>query len=186
QVRIAFIAESDGSTHALTITPNASELQDCLYSKVASYRFPRFQAGRELQRFVLSVQTGPAESAPNEQPAAEEERFWSFYAARPRPSTVAPPWWLSQQSFLPLSTQRPTQTVDVRSSASHPVSAQVLAPSPRPSGTVVSHGVATHAPATQQLPAAQPKAAQPNGAQQPAAVQDATEDSWWTPTAPSH
>ena len=40
QLRIAFIAESNGATHALSFAPNTPELVDCLYAKVAAWAYP--------------------------------------------------------------------------------------------------------------------------------------------------
>jgi hypothetical protein len=128
QVRIAFIAEADGSTHALSFAPNTAELQDCLYPKVAGYRFPRFRWGREVESYVIALHTRAAEPSAADATTGEE-RFWDWSAARPRSedrasSKAASPWWHSQQSFAPQASPQ-----DTREEAA-PARAKEAAPSP--------------------------------------------------------
>ncbi len=107
QVRIAFIAEADGSTHAFSFAPGSPQLQDCLYSKVAAYRFPRFRKGREVERYVIAVRAeSPAPAQPGSPAQAGPAHFWDAAAARAQPERVtagATPWWRSQQPLAAMA-----------------------------------------------------------------------------------
>jgi hypothetical protein len=182
QVRLAFIAESDGSTHALSITPNTPALQDCLYAKVASFRFPRFRAGREVESFVMLVQK-PAAAAPQVDDVAQgEEHFWDFFAARARSSALGAPWWLSQQSFFSATAAMPARRADARTSAS-----RATRPTSRSVTPVLAVPGASATPAT---PNATPSASTvPATSAAPAPPAAPAEDAWWqpagTPAAPT-
>jgi hypothetical protein len=179
-LRIAFIAESDGSTHALHFAPNTKELVDCLYPKVAAYRFPRFGAGREVASYVVAVRAG-SEQPVATPPSAGEGHWWDGNAAhaRPEPTTHAgEPWWRSQQPLAPLigPVERSADTIN----------APVTVAPPTPAADA-------HGNPAQQKPAAQPtSAAPPSPSNAPARAQDApvaptpaAEDAWWTPNAPA-
>jgi hypothetical protein len=172
QVRIAFIAESDGSAHAFSFAPNRPEFVDCLYAKVASYRFPRFRAGREVGRYVIAVRTREP-PAPTGDDGAEKP-WWQWYARSPRAngSTKLPdPWWRSRQPLAPLSVTAKTDAP----------AATTTTPSSDGAGT--SHSAAR--PPEPQPPAAGAPAANvptstPPTSPQPAPPED---DAWWVPTA---
>jgi len=178
QVRLAFIAESDGSTHALSITPNTPALQDCLYAKVASYRFPRFRAGRELESFVILVHK-PAPTEPHAGDVAQgEERFWDFYAARARSSARGSPWWLSQQSFF--SAAAAQRVADARTSASRaaaPTSRAVTA-APVAGAAGASAG---EQPAILGAPSSTSATTPATPAVPPPPAPAPAEDAWWAP-----
>ena len=60
QVRIAFVAEADGSTHALSFVPSGQAFVDCLYPSVTKIRFPEVAATRTVGRSLTSGAPIPA------------------------------------------------------------------------------------------------------------------------------
>jgi outer membrane protein assembly factor BamB len=175
QVRIALIAESDGSAHAFSFVPNTPAFVDCLYAKVAGYRFPRFRAGREVVKYVVAVRArepaaAPAGSSPDGEP------WWAWYASRPRASVEprpADPWWRSRQPLAPLA-------ITAKAAAAQPAPAQAapanaLQPSPSPSAPVLD-------PTREAKPPSTPKAADAPPTQPTATQPPAAEDAWWLPT----
>jgi outer membrane protein assembly factor BamB len=178
-LRVAFIAESDGSTHALSFAPNSSALVDCLYPKIAAYRFPRFRSGREVESYVISVR--PNAEQPTRKPADEEDaHWWDFYAARaraPGPAAPAIPWWQSQQPLA--APAGPSAEANATQSAAPATAAP--APSVGAPATVAAQAKSDTAPTT--APKA-PSPAEP-AAPAPQAPAAAPEDAWWTPAAPA-
>jgi outer membrane protein assembly factor BamB len=182
QVRIAFIAESDGSAHAFSFAPNRPEFVDCLYAKVASYRFPRFRSGREVAKYVIAVRAREPLATPSTDPA--QEPWWQWSARWPRASAAKrpEPWWRSHQPLAPLS-----------------VTAKTLTPSaspPSPPATSAASGADAAAPAASSHAAAAPTAPSPAAkeattspdpgaasAPAPTAPAAPAEDAWWTPAA---
>jgi outer membrane protein assembly factor BamB len=186
QVRIAFIAESDGSAHAFSFAPNRPEFVDCLYAKVASYRFPRFRSGREVARYVIAVRAREPVATPSTDPA--QEPWWQWSARSPRASGAAKrpePWWRSHQPLAPLSvtakTFAPSGAPPSPPATSAPSPAAAAPPAPR---SQAAAGAAPTAPA----PAAKETTTAPDGgaasATSPATpTAPAAEDAWWTPAA---
>ena len=168
QIRIAFIAESDGSTHALSFVPNTPELADCLYANVSSYRFPRFESGRQVATYTLALRepAAPPQVTPIAPGAAAP--WWAFYASRaPTPAATpgAEPWWRSHQPLAP--------QVEAGSANTAPSSAaKNAAVTPAAAGTpaVIGAAESTAAPASAAVSTTPP----------------ASEEAWWLPAgAPS-
>jgi hypothetical protein len=157
-LRIAFIAESDGSTHALSFAPNTPAFVDCLYPKVAAYRFPRFSAGRVVARYAVALRAHSSELVPATS-SVEESPWWDWYATRPRPaSSGSDPWWRSQQPLA--APAGPTERT-----------------------TAVAATVSTSA-ARQPEPKAQPPTVTPGVTPAPEATSSSAataEDAWWQP-----
>ena len=166
QLRVSFVAESDGSAHAFQVTPASAALGDCLYPKLAGYRFPRFAAGRRLVRHTLAL-TRAAYATPAEPSAASDEAdatWWSRAAKHVRKTDpLLAPWWQSAHPIAPLVMREPP-----------PASA----PTPAPSAT----------PAAPAAPA--PNGAAPPPASSTPAPTPSTEpappanDAWWVPVVP--
>jgi hypothetical protein len=173
-LRIAFIAESDGSIHALHFAPNGKQLVACLYPKVAAYRFPAFGSGREVASYVVAVRADaerPVSAASN----AAERHWWDGYAARARPEPTAPgtePWWRTQQPLAALID--PIERADTSATP-----AAMAAPRP-PTRIGATQPNATASPAT----TTQPTSAAPAQAQQVPA-QAPEQDAWWMPSSPA-
>jgi hypothetical protein len=175
RLRIAFIAESNGATHALSFAPNTPELVDCLYAKVAAYRFPHFRAGRQVAAYVLSLR-------PREQPQAPadegEHHFWDFYAAK-ADATQAPegePWWRSHQWLAPMierSTPVPAQSSASKAPAAPAQPAAMQAPPVAPPTTTTRPEAPTAAAPAPAASTPQPQPAAPAPAER--------EDTWWVP-----
>lgn len=175
QLRIAFIAESNGATHALSFAPNTPELVDCLYAKVSAYRFPHFRSGRQVAAYTFSLRPREQPQAPAEDGA--EHHFWDFYAAKADPAQPWPegePWWRTHQWLAPML-ERSTPAPAATNAASKP------APTPEPSPQQVPMATAAPATTTASNPPAAPAPATPATppAQQPAAPEG--EDAWWVP-----
>jgi hypothetical protein len=132
RVRVVFIAESDGGTHSLSFAPSPPALVDCLYPKVASYRFPRFENGRQVASYTITAGEVEAEPVPDEGAARSEAPWWSWYATHGRraqaPSTTYP-WWHSRQPLAPLVEQRVSRAP---TPGTHPPVEAVPNPAPVP------------------------------------------------------
>ncbi|MDH5671673.1 MAG: PQQ-binding-like beta-propeller repeat protein [Myxococcales bacterium] len=83
QIRLAFIAEGDGSIHALSFLPDDPELVACMVPQISAYRFPRFREARTVARHVIRI--GP-----------ETRRVQNV--ARSAPATPTGPWWQAHVS----------------------------------------------------------------------------------------
>jgi hypothetical protein len=132
QVRVVFIAESDGGTHSLSFAPSPPALVDCLYPKVASYRFPRFENGRQVASYTITARDPDAEPMADESTRSEAP-WWSWYAThgrRAQAPNATRPWWHSRQPLAPRVEQASrTPTPDANPPADAVPSA---APVPRP------------------------------------------------------
>jgi outer membrane protein assembly factor BamB len=110
QVRIAFVAEADGSAHALSFVPNRPEFVDCLYPAVSGYRFPRVREARRVGRYVIAVDASEGDAGPAALPKHDAgEPFWAFQQRRALAAGTArdseasrEPWWYSRQLLAPL------------------------------------------------------------------------------------
>jgi hypothetical protein len=106
QLRIAFVAESDGSAHAFQITPASDTLGDCLYPKLAGYRFPRFAAGRRVVRHTLALERDAEPTAPLQVMSDVDQPWWSRAAKTQRKvDPMLTPWWQSAHPIAPLVTR---------------------------------------------------------------------------------
>jgi hypothetical protein len=102
QLRVSFVAESDGSAHAFQVAPASASLGDCLYPKLADYRFPRFATGRRLVRHTLTI-TRPADATEPVMGGDVETTWWSSAAKTPRKADpLLSPWWQSAHPIAPL------------------------------------------------------------------------------------
>jgi hypothetical protein len=189
RLRIAFIAESDGATHALSFAPNTPELVDCLYSKVAAYRFPHFRAGRQVATYSFVVRAREQPTSPADD--GGQHNFWDFYAAKADAAALPPetePWWRSHQWLAPMiersandtsmpataSTADGSRATTAKQATAQPAAARsARANAPSPAAPAPS-AASTSAPATR--PAAEPAKSEP-----PAAPPTAGEDAWWLP-----
>jgi hypothetical protein len=82
QVRLAFVLDGDGSPHHFSFSPDTPELAGCLAPKVARYRFPPFQAGRQLASFAIALKARAGKVAETGKrselaPHSEERAWWS-------------------------------------------------------------------------------------------------------------
>jgi outer membrane protein assembly factor BamB len=194
QIRVAFIAESDGSTHALSFAPNSTELADCLYAKVASYRFPRFHADRQVATFTMNVREPAAPVAPA---APSAQPWWAVYAARAQaPAADAEPWWQGHQWLAPQMDLDTATAAHVAPAAASQAPNTTAAPAPAHATDTTTSSAATSArppaaapaaptvtppaPAASSAPVAPEVAASPAPAA-PAASAPQTEDAWWVP-----
>jgi hypothetical protein len=152
QVRVVFIAENDGGTHSLSFAPSPPALVDCLYPKVASYRFPRFESGRQVASYTITA--SDSEARPEaDQSARPEAPWWIWYASHARrveAASTTQPWWRSRQPLAPMVEQPVTRA---------PTPEANLRPDTVPSAAPVSE------------PNAHPQPAQPAP----------EEDAWWKP-----
>lgn len=168
QVRVAFIAESDGSAHAFSFVPNSPEFVDCAYPKVAGYRFPRFSGNREVFRYVIALRTKEPAPAPERQ---GEGPWWQFYAVQ-APQAVAStggsPWWRSQQRVVPLASE------------TQPGPPAAVAPQPAPA-VQPAIPVPPAAPAQLSAPPVAPQ--QATTPAQTTTEPKPPEDVWWAPAA---
>jgi hypothetical protein len=155
--------------------PNTPAFVDCLYAKVAGYRFPRFREGREVVKYVVAVRAREPAAAPASSP--EGEPWWAWFAARPRAAAEqrsSEPWWRSRQPLAPLAItakSAPAQPAPAQPAPAQLAPANVLQPSPSPSAPAP-----TPVAKTPGIPAAADAPQQPAAAQPPAA-----EDAWWLP-----
>jgi hypothetical protein len=104
RVRVVFIAESDGATHSLSFAPGPPALVDCLYPKVASYRFPPFEHGRQIASYTITSGVVEASPVPDAN-AGSDAPWWSWYASHGRRThalSTTQPWWHSRQPLAPL------------------------------------------------------------------------------------
>ena len=80
QLRIAFIAESDGATHALSFAPNTPSSWTACTPRSRPIAFRVSAAGRQVATYVFSLR------APRNQPRrledGTEHHCWDFYAAQ--------------------------------------------------------------------------------------------------------
>jgi hypothetical protein len=158
QLRVTFVAESDGSAHAFQITPASAALGDCLYPKLAGYRFARFAGGRRLVRHTLAL-TRPADPAQSLRVENDAGAPWWSRAAKTLRKTdpLLAPWWLSALPIAPLVTHEPAP--DATST-------------PPTAGTP---------PAASTSPASAP----PTPSVPPAASTPPPDDAWWVPKTPA-
>jgi hypothetical protein len=172
QVRLAAIAEGDGSTHAWSFVPNTPQFVDCMYAKAAQYRFPRFRAARRVVKYVIAVRANEPPPPPSDQ---GELPWWQPYASRARSvSDAAPPdpWWRSHQPLAPLSlSAKPVSLMPAPERAPAGPAAPAAAAAPEPPATPA----ATAAPAES---SSAPPAATPTPTPE-------AEDAWWIPSPAS-
>jgi len=168
QLRIAFVAEADGSAHAFHFAPASQALTDCLYPKVASIRLPAFSEPRSVEQVVINMRR---EAAPVAEPAKANgsEPWWAFRAGPARPKTQATPWWRIEQLLPPRLDASAGSALDIEA-GSQPIMA------PAPTAPAVSP-----APAP---PTAMPTPTAPTSSPAPAPpAASAADDQWWVPKA---
>lgn len=171
-VRIAFVANHDGSTSAVHITPDTAELRHCLTEKLHSYRFPAFRSGRQLASYVVTLRPSAATSDPTSgTPTDTSETFWTLSQTRAAGRTKipsAPPWWLNQNPLY-LSVDPPARAVRSAAAAAasqaHEAEARRVVPGPAPAANA----------ATPQPPSTPSDARPADPARTPA------DDKWWLP-----
>ncbi len=93
RVRLAFIVESDGSTHAWSFVPNRPEFVDCLYPKVRSYRFAPFRAGRQIASYTVAVRPTAALAPAATSEAAGNAAWWQSAVDPHATERGKRPWW---------------------------------------------------------------------------------------------
>ncbi len=169
-VRIAFVANNDGSASSVRVTPDTPALRACLGTKVSSYNFGRFRARRTLASYVVSLHAGAPDATASAGPSVLSRDFWSLSQQRAQ-ANAAPwvplhPWWQNQNPLFvsvepgkptAASTPTATQAQTAVRAADH---AAAAAPAPQPTAGTAG----TAAPAAPQAPQA-----------------PAPEDSWWLP-----
>lgn len=153
QVRIAFVAEGDGSAHAFHVAPESSELVDCLYPTIASLRLPQFARDRAVAQVVIDAQP-ERETAPKIESAERaREPWWAWRIRAPHPNaqTHAPraPWWLSRQVFGSRIESGPPAITPAAPAASAPATP---APATAPAPATPAPAPATPAPTTTPAP----------------------------------
>jgi hypothetical protein len=175
QVRIAFIAEHDGSAHAFAFAPNSQKFVDCIYPSVANRRFPAFRDGRSVASYVIALRP-PAAVASVAPSSDKAQPWWAGRAAKSSTTTPAAnvlPWWRSQQSVVPIPGSAP-------GTAALPQKAPV-SPPPAEDGwwrpTVPADANAVAPALSEPSPTAAPDA---HAAPPPPTADDA----WWQPAAP--
>lgn len=122
QLRVSFVAEADGSAHAFQITPASAPLGDCLYPKLAGYRFARFSGGRRVVRHTLAL-TRPADPAQALRVESDAEAPWWSRAAKTlrKADPLSSPWWQSALPIAPLVTrERPPAAASTPPASSTP------------------------------------------------------------------
>jgi len=124
QLRVTFVAESDGSAHAFQVTPASAPLVDCLYPKLAGYRFARFAGGRVVVRHTLAL-TRPADPAQALHVESAAAAPWWSRAAKTLRKTDPwlRPWWQSALPIAPLVTREPPTAASTPLPASTPAAA---------------------------------------------------------------
>lgn len=185
QVRVAFIAESDGSAHAVRYAPHRPPLADCLDPKVSSLRFPAFRGGRKVASYTLgsTLRSGP-EPATAREPATASEPWWAWYAQRADGSQrrrARRPWWRSRQPLAPL-VERPTEATG--SPPAYPTAPDTTNVPAEPAAAGVPTPPTPARPASEDswwVPAPAPSAPAPA----PPARADPPADTWWVPTQPA-
>jgi hypothetical protein len=163
QVRIAFIAEGDGSAHGFHVAPASSALAECLYPKVAGIRLPAFSERRSVEQVTISLRAAsePVAGAKVNAPNAAEP-WWAWRAQATRLKTQATPWWHIEQPLPPRLDESSGSALEIEAGA-QPVLGASPPPAPPP---------ADPAPVSAPAPAASPAPA----AEEPT-------DSWWVPKA---
>jgi hypothetical protein len=156
QLRIAFVAESDGSVHSVQLVPGDQTLVDCLQPRVQGYRFARFAHGRRVVRYTIAVRG--SEAAPQSVALAPERDapFWSRASKTTRAKDpLLAPWWVSQHPIAPLVAKEP----------STPTPAAPTAPTPATTPTTADPSTTPSTAPTPPEPAA-------------------SDDAWWVPSTP--
>lgn len=169
QLRIAFIAESDGSAHGFHFAPASEALAQCLYPKVASIRITPFSEPRSVEQVTIDLR-GP--SAPVAAAKADvAEPWWAWRTRAEREKSHAIPWWKIEQPLPPRldATAGTALEIEAGQAPMPPtVSVPAAEPTPAPSAQPT-----TPAPAPQPAPAATP-----------APPAEAEPEPWWVPAAP--
>jgi outer membrane protein assembly factor BamB len=180
QVRIAFVAEADGSVHGLSFVPNTPGFADCMYPRVSGYRFPRVRQSRAVVRYVLGVRAGeqPALRPLHDDAPGAEQPWWAQARQRAADGVAAtPPWWRSQQPLAPMvdpaQVQRSPQALDAW--APEREAEPATDSEPETDSEALPDWVPDTGSDTGEAPEAAPEATEDKEAQ-PAA------DAWWVPT----
>jgi hypothetical protein len=169
QVRIAFIAEGDGSAHGFHVAPASSALADCLYPKVAGIRLPAFSERRSVEQVTISLRTAsvPVADATIDAPNAAQP-WWAWRAQATRSKTQATPWWHIEQPLPPRLDESSGSALEIEAGAR-----PVLGASPPP-----APASAPPAPANAPVPVPAPAPAV-----SPAPAAEEPTDQWWVPKA---
>jgi len=147
QLRIAFIAESDGSAHGFHFAPASDALSDCMYPKVASIRVPPFTEPRSVEQVVINlVHPGDAPVATSGA-AAGDGPWWTRAPRAPREKTRATPWWRIEQPLPPRLDADAGSAQDIESGARPPSLASPAATPAAPAPTPARAPAPTPAPA---------------------------------------
>ena len=147
QVRIAFIAESDGSAHGFHVAPASSALADCLYPKVAGIRLPAFSERRSVEQVTISLRSAsePVAEAKAD-PASATEPWWAWRAQATRPKTQPTPWWHIEQPLPPRLDASSGSALEIEAGA-RPTLPPPATPAPAPANVAVPAPAASPAPA---------------------------------------
>jgi hypothetical protein len=176
QLRIAFIAEGDGSAHAFHFAPASDALANCMYPKVASIRLPVFTEPRSVEHVVINLKH-EAEQATAPAAGSDDVPWWAQQARASRERTNATPWWRIEQLLPPRLDASAGSALEIEAGARP--SAE-LTPPPSPTAPVTPVPVAPPQPAAA-APAA-PAGPTP-AAPTPAASTEEPEQPWWVPKA---
>jgi outer membrane protein assembly factor BamB len=184
QVRIAFIAEGDGSAHGFHVAPASSTLAECLYPKVAGIRLPAFSERRSVEQVTISLR---AASEPVAQAKADaNEPWWAWRAQATRAKTHATPWWHIEQPLPPRLDASSGSALEIEAGA-QPLLGTRPAVAPAPATPAAPAPAQPTAPSTTTAPApaapAAPATTVPAPVPAPAPVADEPSDAWWVPKA---
>jgi hypothetical protein len=184
QVRLAFIVERDGSTHAWSFVPNTESFIDCMYPKVASYDFGydfgQSSTPREIASYVIAVRPRP-QTAPARE--SVDGPWWARAEQARRPASGERAWWAGSTLASPSPT-RLSPLVPVGPAPVAPPEASAASVPPAPEAVTPAPAAA---PAPAQTPVQSPAAAQPPSEDRPSEAASgeapaSEEDAWWLPT----
>jgi hypothetical protein len=169
QLRIAFIAESDGSAHGFHFAPASEALAQCLYPKVAGIRIAPFSEPRSVEHVTIDLR---APSAPVAAAKADvTQPWWAWRARAERAKTHATPWWKIEQPLPPRLDATAGTALEIEAGQA-PLPPTVSVPEPAPAP----------APAPSATPSTAPQPAPATAT--PPGPAEAEPDPWWVPAAP--
>lgn len=183
QLRIAFIAEGDGSAHGFHFAPASKALAECLYPKVAGIRVPAFAEPRSVEHVVINTRSS-RDDEPAKDDGAREEPWWTWRAEAVREKTSDVPWWRVQQVVPPRLDESAGSALEIEAGARP----QDLV---KPTPTASSSASAPAAPPPASTSAATGAGGVNEGGEAPASGTQAQEpagdkdgqDAWWVPEA---
>jgi len=93
QVRIVFVARSDGSVHGFAYAPSGATFAKCVAPVTQGITLPPFSGESTVASYVMQLRAPSRPAAPpvavTDDPMAE---WWSWYARESLPA-VSTPWW---------------------------------------------------------------------------------------------